>query len=807
MYRNILLIIILLVNFANVFAGENSKNIDYKKPLSIEILAEKNYSELWLMRNEIYARHGRPFMNYELHNYFMSSGWYRPNDKYNDKMLSKTEMANISAIQKKEEECLTKNYINKNGTEYINPENIANIFQYSNFSAEENEKLSKNGFITLSSEYKQLFHLYENNDYLGIPSFITTDAVLQLYHLIFDMTLRKIEQEYLIKKLEIVTATVMKENRKINNTTANKTLKQASAQNLIYYGISYYLLNPDKIGNDTSHVYKKIRKEIGLCESHQPWIDSPVLMRKFDYSQFIPRGHYTRSDELKKYFKSMMWLGLAGISIESDSQLVQSLLTTHILYNASSSGRVLIDIWKDIYEPTVFYVGLSDDLGPQDFKEAMDQVYGNNSKPEDYLNAQKLPKIRELLKRKFKEKTKIVGHGDWGTQGPQFRFMGQRFVPDSYVFDRLTVVDREKKYFRWFPNGLDVMAVFGSQSAKEIMLNEEKSSWEKWPLYPKELDKITFEYSKYDEKQWKYNLYYNWLWCLKALIETKSEQKLPFFMTTEGWKRKSLNTALGSWAELRHNTILYAKQSCGAECGQGGDSVKVWVPEPPKGYVEPNIEFYTRLIELMDFTRSGLKNRDMLGDEMDGVMVEFRDAVKFLLKVSTKEIGKQTVTLTEYEQIQKFGSLLDNLTLRTLTIDDRRYDWYMVEGPDKNMPVIADVHTANSEALEVGVGLAHDIYVIVEIDGRLKLTRGAMFSYYEFPWPANDRLTDEKWQDMLQKNMQPALPRWSDYYRSNSKIPRNHLPLYKPKSDDPYQGAPKWKTTPGWMYIYYETGC
>ena len=46
-------------------------------------------------------------------------------------------------------------------------------------------------------------------------------------------------------------------------------------------------------------------------------------------------------------------------------------------------------------------------------------------------------------------------------------------------------------------------------------------------------------------------------------------QRYPAFMRTQAWARKDIHTALGSWTELKHDTILYAKQVM-AEMGGGG---------------------------------------------------------------------------------------------------------------------------------------------------------------------------------------------------------------------------------------------
>src|SRR3712207_876128 len=85
----------------------------------------------------------------------------------------------------------------------------------------------------------------------------------------------------------------------------------------------------------------------------------------------------------------------------------------------------------------------------------------------------------------------------------------------------------------------------------------------------------------------------------------------------------------------------------------------------------------------------------------------------------------------------------------------------MVDEADKDMAVIADVHTGGIEVLEEGVGRAYQILAIVPVEGRLVLTRGAVLSYYEFKHPIGDRLTDEKWQAALNRGQAPKPPVWT----------------------------------------------
>jgi len=247
-------------------------------------------------------------------------------------------------------------------------------------------------------------------------------------------------------------------------------------------------------------------------------------------------------------------------------------------------------------------------------------------------------------------------------------------------------------------------------------------------------------------------MYYGWLWTLKPLLCNFGEG-YPSFMNKPAWKYKSLNTALASWAELRHDTILYGKQS-GAECG--GD----WPPPVIKSYVEPNIEVYERLLWLTRYSKENLLQKGILPDRMHEKLTQFEDLLAFLINCSVKELRNEELTVDEYNTLLIYGGTLEWLTLS------------MAEGPilsetDRNMAVIADVHTVPGSYLEVGVGPASEIYVVVPIGGKLYLTRGAVFSYYEFV--SDRRLTDEQWQQLFKEGKEPSQPVWSNEYTEGRK--------------------------------------
>lgn len=283
--------------------------------------------------------------------------------------------------------------------------------------------------------------------------------------------------------------------------------------------------------------------------------------------------------------------------------------------------------------------------------------------------------------------------------------------------------------------------------------------------YDEQMTAMRKEMSDVPQDKWMSNLYYGWLWSLQSEVEPVAAG-YPSFMLNTAWTDKCLLTALGSWTELRHDTILYAKQSV-AECGGDGEEE----PPAPKGYVEPNLEFWTRLKWLNEYTKTGLASRDLLTEELKDKFEKLDDWLTFCRNITIKELTGEKVTEEEYNQICMYGACLEELTLSFAGGD-------LITDTDKDMAVVADVHTDSylNLCLEEGTGRAGAIYVVVPIEDKLYLTRGAVFTHYEFEWPINDRLTDEKWQQMLNSGQTPDLPEWiKSFYVDTQTKPKEEF--------------------------------
>lgn len=636
--------------------------------------------------------------------------------------------------------------------------NIENLQQFGEFTKEQKELLAKNSFVVNPTKQEQIFYIYEDNQYKNVPSFITTDSVLQVYHIFYDYTLRTLEEEKLISLLEELTDKMLQNSISIYNDITNEEVKKAQLKNIAYFSVAKLCFEkklPEEVPKEAKDIalseYEKIKAHSGFARS-------TLYPYDLDYSQYVPRGHYTRNENFEKYFKAMMWYGQAPFPLYFDDeerernveQTLQALLITYSIYSDKDS----YDMWEQIYEPTNFFVGSSDDLDIYQYGQLLFKVYGKNPKLNSLNDEKKLEQFYKEAKKLPEPRIKAEYTTVTTPVGKQFRFMGQRYVLDAEIIQELVV-----PIVRPIPSGLDVMGVLGSDRAKKIQMDKEENL--DWEGYPNAMDNLKDKCSKIKESEWKSNMYQGWLWTLKGLLNTYGEG-YPSFMTNEAWVDKNLNTALGSWSELKHDTILYGKQS-GAECGDGyGVTV---------GYVEPNIEVYEKLLWLTKFSRENINQRNLLVEGIDTKMESFEELLEFLINCSVKELNNEELTEDEYYRILLYGGELESLTS---SFAGEGLRWYEITSEtDKNMAVIADFHTiapnmySDGGYMEAGVGPAFEIYAVVPIKDKLYLTRGGVFSYYEFI--SNERLTDEQWQKTIKENKEPQMQDWTNSFIRGGK--------------------------------------
>jgi hypothetical protein len=94
----------------DLLAAQESKQREWLAANKIDddFLGPLFAEDLRVLRNEIYARHGRVFKDKTLQKYFDAQAWYKANADFKDDQLNETEVANLAKIREAEETATSK---------------------------------------------------------------------------------------------------------------------------------------------------------------------------------------------------------------------------------------------------------------------------------------------------------------------------------------------------------------------------------------------------------------------------------------------------------------------------------------------------------------------------------------------------------------------------------------------------------------------------------------------------------------------------------------------------------------------------
>jgi hypothetical protein len=643
-------------------------------------------------------------------------------------------------------------------------------------NADELALFKTNGFVVsermgAASPVEMFYRIYERD----LPVFVSTDAVLQAWHLSYDAMLEQLEVTYLAPALtELLGAMaeqVLAARRQYGEGVLADSVKDADyflavARSLLAGGAVKSKLDQDE----------RVAKTLRACDSLQ--LMKFALFgreRSTDFSQFKPRGHYEKTEQLRRYFRAMMWCGRIDLRVagypgnSSTRELGAALVLNDLLHRASK-----FDAWQQFDRVIQTFVGETDSMT---FAQLGDVLKGSKiTSPEDVKNLAALTTLQKDILASKAGLQQITGDVyNSGEKLPRsFTVLGQKFVLDSWVTSKVVydeILWNGQKVQRRIPSCLDVAfaALGNNQIVPELtarIANVEGRRFRDGLPYQHNLAATRRVIDRLDAAAWQQNLYVHWLGSLRELSAPTTDAKYPESMRTRAWAMKSVNTQLASWAELRHDTILYAKQSY--------SKVSCFYPA---GYVEPVPAFWDRLqkmatqgAQLLEKT-SYPKQYEHLHKAQTGFLQHFAAKMKTLKEIAEKELAQKDLSK---EETTFLGDLIQ--INRGCGGPPDFSGWYpgLIYGPREECnrwdALVADVHTdPPSEGdpgcvLHQGVGNI-DLLIVAIDNGKDRMVyAGPVLSHYEFEMPRVSRKSDSEWRKDLRAGKTPPRPEWTRSY-------------------------------------------
>lgn len=687
------------------------------------------------------------------------------------------------------------------------------------------QKLQSNGFVVNEPRgavsFTELYYRIWTDD---LPVYVTSDSILHAWHRTWITMLEEIEELALRPKLVTLLGRV---GWQVNFLGAGQT---ALAPGLADVG--NFLTTASTL---STHLDTPVSEE----DEQDPLTGFPLRavnasgvlnetlfgdVRAVDWSQFGIRSHYANSDTLKAYFRAMMWLNLIDLRIDERTQggsLAQ--LRAAVILTLAIQSAGMMDEWKEIDDVITAFTGRHDSMTPPQLLEILKSLNLNTAAA--FTSDQILENLLVRIQTGQTGVQNISAHPIAAPLGESkrvlprsFTFFGQRFTPESWamgrmVFDKIWRENADPsgppmvRVRRRLPSALDInFAVLGNDTPGNLlaqrMANGAGVAFRDGYDFSRELVSIREIMDSQTPDAWSGSVYLHQLAALRTLSAPLPDT-VPQAMRTEAWKWKTVQTQLAGWTELRHDNLLYAKQS--------------YTPPVlcfyPAGYVEPRPEFYHQMKRLVDFAFTSLAYLPVTGtypgrplppgrsgspvpvdielrkEQWLTHLTQFAASLQTLTSIAQSEIDQVPFTTTQAAFLQSIVQSFSN----PYSASGRTYSgWYpkmylpsvfsgTLDPHPSEMwdPLVVDVHTDGPDVvsgdpgavLYNATGNAALMLIAIDVNGQICLHGGPSFTYYEFTRPYGEtRLNDQAWKTRVRLKTQPPHPEWTESWLTPGPI-------------------------------------
>ncbi|HJX51610.1 MAG TPA: DUF3160 domain-containing protein [Polyangia bacterium] len=613
-------------------------------------------------------------------------------------------------------------------------------------NAQELVAYKKNGFvISQRQSYANFFSGYATIYASDLPIYVSADSILYALHRSYDRILMNVESGYLSPTLKQLLAG-------LRTGIATAAISDNSKHDLgLLLGVAAGLVDPQATGLD-AEMQALIAKATAATG-----IETVTLFgtdRAIDFSQFTPRGHYNDGWTMAQYFRAMMWLGRTELRLVDVQANGTRVLVRREVEDVLALGQLLAsDLraqWNSIEQIVALFVGEADYMTLPQVQQLQDALGLAASTDLASIADQKLLDTIDAGNYGVQRICSQLMEVDDGvtTLPNSFAFLGQRYTVDSHVFAKVVYPNTQT---RMMPNPLDVaFAAFGNDQAAPLLRSELDAY-----AYAPSLGKARQLVEWHDANYWDSSLYTFWVSALRQLSGGSFDATtLPAIARTEQWGRRLLNTQLGSWAELRHDTLLYAKQSY----------TGIPVCEYPDGYVDPYPGLFGRLRQLGTVAADKLAAVLPATNGADSAPVSyfrtFADVASRLETMANEELAGATRTQADLDFLNDTVVVKrQSAGCTTINVPSGWYAKLFYQGDDAldANPIIADVHTQPADAAGNIVGKVLHVatgsprLMVLSVDSCLgpRAYAGVVSSYFEQITENFKRMTDQEWATQI----------------------------------------------------------
>jgi len=647
----------------------------------------------------------------------------------------------------------------------ITPDDLANPEVISHLSQSQREFLFSNGFVVLPTQEEQFVDLREKvSRHYGQPYYLTTDAAFHALHLTFDELLRSVKREMLRPRLIDLVQAVFDESRRCEVESYGKTLEKDSFMASAYLGVALKLLSPRSEIPSALREIVNAQVEQVLAGRPGPMILFPEM--EVDFSTFQPAGYYSGDPRLETYYRGMTWLERIKFKLNGAYARIPLVITLALRRAQTIGDTKAAEEWVRIYDMLTFLIGPGDSVGPTDYASLMDRVYGKNPSIDILADEANW----NIFKTRFQElpiphiSSTYIDFSLFDENQRGWCFMSDRVTLDVFALNNLV---NPKVKGRNLPNGLDIGAVWGSRAAVQLLSDEGQTDLEG---YTEHLDWLKLAVDDQIEAQWLRSFYSGWLYTYLSLLSEKASL-YPAYMRSPAWAMKELNCALGSWVELRHETVLYTRIP---ETPRGGYST-IPVSAAAPGYVEPNPQVFYMLAYLTQALSEGMMSHlnqarldpPAAGDfsaSMGGAslmiyrMADLAKHFERLGDIAAKELMGKSPSSSDWQAIQTPLSMIESEVLYSRANNAKN----PIEMPP--IPKLITAASSGNQLLQAGLGKVDRIYVVVVLEGKPYVAQGGVYAYHQFVCPASVKPNDSEWRLKLNPASPGTSPDWVGRY-------------------------------------------